>query len=97
MFTGVYIPAYMIWSLQHYRVSDSFVVDATIYTFDLYGKNPELREYKLERFRLLNLEQSQAVCQFLRFMATNEEYVDARIASVALDEFWGRFCESSVL
>jgi hypothetical protein len=45
-----YGPAYMVWSLRHYRVSNSIVSDFTIYTFDPSG-DAGLREYKLARFR----------------------------------------------
>jgi hypothetical protein len=88
-----YVPAYMIWSLRHYRVSSSIVSDYTIYTFDPSGSDARLREYKLARYRLLDRGQSQAVCRFLRHMAANDDYADARVADIALAEYWGRFCE----
>lgn len=88
-----YVPAYMIWSLRHFRVTDSIVSDFTIYTFDPTG-NAGLREYKLARYMLLDSTQSRAVCRFMRYMARNDNYADGRIAKVALAEFWGRFCDS---
>jgi Family of unknown function (DUF6714) len=88
-----YVPAYMVWSLRHYRVSSSVVSDFTIYTFDPSGSDPGLREYKLERFRPLDADQSRAVCRFLRHMAANDDYADGRVAEIALEEYWGRFCE----
>jgi hypothetical protein len=52
-----YIPAYMIWSLSHFRVNNSIVSDFTIYTFELSDRH-DLREYGLSRFE--SLSQSQA-------------------------------------
>jgi hypothetical protein len=92
-----YLPAYMIWSLRHFRSSDSIVSDFTIYTFDFGGTSTRvqdyLREYKEARFRLLSEAQSWAVCRFLRYMAANEDYADASVANQALDDIWGRFCD----
>lgn len=88
-----YIPAYMIWSLRNFRVSDSIVSDHTIYTFDLSERDPGVRDYQLARFRLLNDAQSRAACRFLRFMALQDDHVDAGVAVQALDKYWGRFCE----
>jgi hypothetical protein len=86
----------MSWSLRNYRVSDLIIVDFTIYTFNHDSKHPNLREYKMERFRLLNQTQSHAVCRFLRYLANHGDYVDSRMANVALGKFWGRFCETIV-
>ena len=90
-----YLPAYMIWSLRHFRASHSIVSDFTIYTFDPNNKCPQLRAFNMERFGLLNQAQSRAVCRFLRYMAANDDLADGRMAQMALDEFWGRFCEQS--
>jgi hypothetical protein len=90
-----YLPAYMIWSLRHFRVSGSVVSDLTIYAFDLSSCDSGLREYKMNRFRLLNHAQSRAVCRFLRYMAANDDYVDGGVANLALGEFWSQFGEST--
>lgn len=84
-----YIPAYMIWSLRHFRVSDSIVSDFTIYTFDPSGDF----EHVLARHRLLDEGQSRAVCRFLRYMAANDDFADGQVANAALDGYWGRYCE----
>lgn len=78
-----YIPAYMIWSLRHFRVSCSTVPDRTIYTFD--PSSPDLLEHNLARYELLDEAQSRAVCRFLRYMV-NENFADVVVAKVALDE-----------
>jgi len=90
-----YIPAYMIWSLRNFRTSDSVVSDFTIYTFDLTHENRLLRNYQLERFSLLSQEQARAVCRFLRFMVSHDGDADGEVAQLALDKYWGRFCNSS--
>lgn len=89
-----YIPAYMIWSLRHFRVNDSNVSDFTIYTFDPSASDRGVREYNLARYRLLDDAQSRAVCRFLRYLAANDDHADSRVANIALAEYWGKFCES---
>jgi len=88
-----YVPAYMIWSLQYFRESDSLVSDHTIYTFDPQMDDPRLREYALARHRLLDEAQSRAVCRFLRYMAANDGCVNGRAAKAALAAYWARYCE----
>lgn len=88
-----YIPAYMIWTLRHFRVNCSIVSDFTIYTFDASERDLALREYMSKRYRMLDVAQSRAVCRFLRYMAANDDHADGTVANVALADFWGRFCE----
>lgn len=90
-----YIPAYMIWTLTNFRSSDSVVSDFTIYTFEPYLADPQMRAHATDRFGLLNEPQSRAVCQFLRHMAADEDNADAVVATRVVDEFWGRFCNDS--
>ena len=80
----------MVWSLRHYRVSNSIVPDFTIYTFDAPGIGDSLREYKLARFRQLDEAQSRAVCLFVRHMAANDGHADGQAAASALAGYWGR-------
>lgn len=89
-----YVPAYMVWALRNFRVSDSVVSDFTIYTFNLSERDADLQECILTRYRLLDNAQSQAVCRFLRFMAANDDYADGQVARAALAKYWGSFCES---
>ncbi len=88
-----YIPAYMIWSLKNYMTSGSNSIDSTVYTFKFSG-DPE--DYYLSRFKILNQEQSIAVCQFLRFMTTHHEgFVNDSWSQEALKNYWGKFCNST--
>ncbi len=87
-----YVPPYMIWALRHFRESNAIVIDATIYTFELWS-DASLRDYKLTRFRLLGRRQSHAVHRFLRYMAANEAHADATVARSALENFWHPFAE----
>ena len=84
-----YVPAYMIWTLGHFGASDSVVPEFTIYTFDPSVNDPRLREYSMERFRLLDSAQSGAVCRFLRYIADRFAF---RQANEALAAYWARFC-----
>ena len=82
-----YLPAYMIWLLKNYRSSQSNSVDCTIYALSVY----EGVDDPYNRFRLLNAEQSKAVCSFLKFMATYcADWVDAQAARRALNQYWGQ-------
>jgi len=89
-----YIAPYMVWSLKHFRTHDSTVSNFTIYTFDLNEEPQDLREYSLERYRLLNDKQAGCVCRFLSYMARNADFADDRVANEALRKYWGRFCRS---
>jgi hypothetical protein len=80
-----YIPAYMIWVLKNYRSSPSSSVDFTIYALGIY----EDVDDPYARFRLLNAKQSEAVCNFLKLMATHGvDWVDTRVAKKALNQYW---------
>ncbi|MFO0800167.1 MAG: DUF6714 family protein [Gemmataceae bacterium] len=89
-----YIPAYMIWSLKNFRVSNSVVSDFTIYTFNPSGSDASGREYHMARYRMLDEAQSRAVCLFLRYMLANEDRADGSAANLALTEYWGVFCDN---
>jgi len=79
-----YIPAFMRWSVQHYKDSDSLTVDTTIYRLD---------GVEGDAFQLFTNEQRRAIALFLRHMASKEvsEYADAPFAIKALEERWGRY------
>ncbi len=89
-----YIAPLMIWSLRYFHASDSIVSDYTIYTFDPQEQVGDMRDYALERYRLLNEKQAHCVCRFLRYMARNDGYADDRVANEALRKYWGQFCDT---
>jgi hypothetical protein len=89
-----YLPAYMIWSLRHFRASRSLTSDQTIYALDFSDTNAEMQAYFGERARPLDLARSRAVCRFLQYMAENDDDADALAARRALDTYWSRFAES---
>lgn len=85
-----YIPAYMIWTLKHYRSTDSNSVDSTVYAFLIYGG---LEEWTQTRFEILNQPQRRAVCWFLQYIVRfGRRYADTPSAQLALDQYWGQFC-----
>jgi hypothetical protein len=91
-----YLPAYMTWTLRHFHLGAAYggattVPDHTIYSLDLSGHDPGVREHKMERFRLLDEAQSRAVCRFLYLMAEHDDRVDADAAIEALAAYWHRF------
>jgi hypothetical protein len=86
-----YLPAYMVWTLHHFRTTSSMVRDQTIYALDLSLHDPGVREHQVQRFQVLDGPQSRAVCRFLRYMADHDDVVDGRVARQALAAYWERF------
>ncbi len=74
-----HLPAYMRFTLRHYKESASAIIDYTIYTLGRGG----------EEFTLLNGAQRAAVRLFLKFIAFNAgRDVAWDDAKRALDEIW---------
>jgi len=88
-----YIAPYMIWSLRYFRTNCPDASHVTIFSLSPSHRNEELREYAMERYRLLNEKQARCVCRFLRYMARDGGIVGDRHANQALRNYWGRFCE----
>ena len=85
-----YLPAYMIWSLRNYETTKYATPSSTVRRLQL-DDDPDSHECSLPRFRLLNSDQSAAVCAFLRYMeAHSEELADD--AHKALNDHWSEFC-----
>ena len=78
-----YIPAYMTWTLVFGDNSNSTSSDSTVYA--LTGG-----QYQFPKIKVMNQDQSQAICQFLRFLALYKRDDDA---ITALKEYWGKFCQ----
>ena len=87
-----YIPAYMVWTIEHYQTSHSLTVDFTIYAL---GLHKDRNEYKLRNFELMDEAQSQAICRFLRYLVKFGGFdADGSAAQNALDKYWGQFCSA---
>ncbi|QZZ21630.1 hypothetical protein J5X98_03990 [Leptothermofonsia sichuanensis E412] len=83
-----YLPVWMLHALRCPHTTSAG--DSVVYSC-LLPEEPELREDMLSRFSVLTLEQSRAVCQFLRFNVAYGES-DEWAAQKALDAYWGQFC-----
>ena len=83
-----YLPAFMIWTLDHLS-AESEVVQPTILAL---CPTPRFSSWYKERFAVFTDAQNQAICQFLRFMVGHDPFAVARV-SVALDAYWGQFCQ----
>ncbi|MEM8545167.1 MAG: DUF6714 family protein [Cyanobacteria bacterium P01_H01_bin.119] len=85
-----YLPAYMIWTLNHMGHTNSFTADATIYSLYVHkGSEQWRRPY----FAILSPAQSTVVCQFLKYVVwLGEDFADIEIAQKALDQRWSQFC-----
>jgi len=89
-----YLPAYMRYGLRFLRDPRNGAIDHAIYSLDK-GDNPNLADYKLERFRMLNVEQARAVHRFLVFACENEDFCDSRVARNALEAYWSRAADGA--
>ena len=86
-----YLPAYMIWVLQHFDTSESQTIDWTVYSLTLHEKH-DLRAWQMRRFEQFTLAQAQAIHRFLSYMAKQDDnHIDARAASEAIATYWGRY------
>ena len=84
-----YLPAYMIWAIKHFEVSESCSSDNVIYVLT---RSTILIERDTQAFNSFNPAQCRAICHFLKFMVSNPMFADADAAKEALDEYWGEFC-----
>jgi hypothetical protein len=87
-----FLPAYLSWTIRHFRASDSFLCDQTIYAFSVYKVGEPLRQESVLRFDTLNLPQKRCIRAFLRYMARFPMNCDAKAAQRSLDDYWGQFC-----
>lgn len=79
-----YLPAYMIWTIENYKKSDS---SSSEYT--LYSLIPS--DFNLSRRQFFTWEQSQAICQFVSFMAIYDDY--EQIEDLGILKYWQQFCQ----
>ena len=88
-----YLAAYMVWSLRHYRTSDSASSDFTIYALTP-NTNKQRDKSKLSRFALFSPRQTMAVRRFLEFMIEHGDgCADDTAAKLALDAYWNEHTE----
>ena len=87
-----YLPAYMRWILKHPTASsDSNSPDSLLHSLT---RTPGIEEWTLSRWSMLNDDQAAVVCRFLRFLvAYSNDYGPEHRAQLALDDYWGRFCD----
>jgi hypothetical protein len=78
-----YIPAFMSWSLQNWRTTDSTTADSVLWDLD-WGHH----EHWSKRYESLNRAQSEAVHDFLEFFDRYSGQDDAR---KAIRSYWHQF------
>lgn len=81
------LPAYMVFLLKNYQVSDSASIDAVIYALDrISGPNDKGWDF-------LSKEQKEIVAKFLKFLVISikEGIVDDVVASRAYEKYWRKF------
>jgi len=78
-----YIPAYMRWSLRHFKESDSATSDFTIYAFQT-GHRPF--------DTIFSDDESRVITRFLRFMRDHGDgHADEVAAGDPLSSYWHRY------
>jgi hypothetical protein len=85
-----YVPAFMIWTLKNYLISDSMSSDSTIFAFDI-GNKRNKDKFKMSYFERLDQRQSRAVAHFLKFMAEFGQDMGREQAGQALEKYWKKF------
>jgi hypothetical protein len=81
------IPAYMCWVLENTN-EPSNTPDHTIYALNAATHSESV-------FAALTIEQSEAICEFLLWAATQKEHLDYGAAEEALNLYWKRFKKES--
>lgn len=88
-----YLPAYMRWSLRHFKISNSLSSDSTIYALAPSG-NKGVTDWNRERWGVFTQVQAKVILSFLRFMADHGEgHADAYMARLAIDAYWKQFSQ----
>ena len=87
-----HLPAYMMWSLDHYRTSGSISVNSTIYALAPCGPTGALYASYMARFAHFDNDQCGSVAGFLRYLVEfSDGYTDTIVARQALRRYWGAF------
>ena len=77
-----YIPAYMIWTLQNFRGSDSMILDGTI-----YGIDPSSHVFEIHRFEeVFTDQQLDCMRDFLTFAKQQGNHFDVTAAEKNLQQ-----------
>lgn len=85
-----FLPAFMVWTLDNCSTSDSFTVDATIYSLDPTTSDGPQQRFMLSKYALLSDQQRRAIVVFLEQMSKNPDHCDAEAAESALAKYWKR-------
>ena len=86
-----YLPAYMRWSLRHFKSSDSLSSDSTIYALGPSG-NKGVTDWNRARWGVFTQRQCQVILSYLRFMIEQgEDHADSVMAELAINAYWNQF------
>lgn len=83
-----YLPAFMRWKLRH-PASSNYAGEGLVRSLcpvEVNKKGVKEREFAIDRYKLLNREQREVVCEFLAFIAADEAALEE--ARQALDHYW---------
>lgn len=82
-----YMPAFMIWSLNHYDTIE-YAPESTIRAFDPTNEKPGLYEFQVSKFALFTERQRASVIRFLQAFSSDPDL--GPIARDALTNYWLR-------
>lgn len=82
-----YLPAYMRYSLNHYKepIWENEIIGSTVFSLH---PSKESYGYNTKQYSLLNKEQQKVIVQFLKFVEENADYVQRPDAKKARESYW---------
>lgn len=85
-----YLPAYIRYSLRHYRrpIWETDIIGATVFSVYPSKKNEATYRYTMNQLSLLNQTQKELIIEFLEFVSRYAEDVQKPGAKVALERYW---------
>lgn len=93
-----YLPAWMIHSLRRFGDPPdgrSTTLGDTLHVLTLSDRS-DLEGWQREKWNILTMEQSQAICCYLRYVAEyHQDKFNVRDAIKGLGQHWGQFCTAS--
>lgn len=96
-----YLPALMLWLLDHYSDRDDFYskpAEATVIgTMRALAPYAEFRASRYADFDTFTDQQRAAIAQYLDALPdlVNLDYEDATLVARSVEQYWGRFLDSS--
>lgn len=85
-----YLPAYMSYSLRKMEIENTpqDILSSTVFSLSPSKKETSSYKYSLNQLSILNIEQQNAVIDFLEFVSVNANEFEQPYARKTLDRYW---------